>query len=161
MSRNESVPFALTVLLALAASLLGCRSTPRDPVAALLADLEAAAEARDVSALEKRLASGFTGQGSLARAQALDQTRRYFALYEEVRLEVYGVEAQGKESLVFVVDFSGHAKAIGGLSSLLPPEAAYRFDCELLEEGGVLKLSKASWKAVPLPGEGEGVGKAT
>lgn len=145
MSRNTLLLVGLLVSLASA-----CNKTPRDPVAVLLADLEEAAEARDVSALEKRLAAGFVGPDGLARTRAVDEVRRYFALYEEVRVEVYGVEAPQIGQLVFHVDFAGNAKSIGGLSSLLPPEATYRFECEVVEEEGTLKLARAEWKVVPL-----------
>jgi len=156
MSRSVLIRFTAHAVVVLTGTLCGCRSTPKDPVAALLSDLEKAAEARDVTAIENRLAGGFVGSDGLPRPQVLDQARRYFALYEEVRLEIYGVEVQGRERVAFTIDFAGRAKAIGGLSSLLPPEAAYRFDCELVEEGGVLKLSKADWKVVPLPADEAG-----
>lgn len=143
-------PFLLVGLCV--AVVAGCSRAPRDPVAALLGDLEAAAEARDVTAIEKRLAAGFLGQDGIPRARALDEARRYFALYEEVRVEVYGIETPESGRVVFHVDFAGHAKPIGGLSSFVPPEAAYRFECELVEEDGSLKLARASWQAVPLQG---------
>src|SRR5512145_379932 len=145
-------PARLACLLALLV-LSACRG-PRDPVAGLLADLETAGEARDGAALEKRITKDFTGAGGMPRAQAVDEARRTLALYQEVRLEIYGVRAQGQERVSFHVDFAGNARSIGGLSSLMPPEATYSFDCELAEEDGLLKIRRAEWKAVAPPGEG-------
>ena len=58
---------------------LGCHRTPADPVAALLAELEAAAESRDADRFGARLAESFRGRGRISRTEAVAQLRRYFA----------------------------------------------------------------------------------
>jgi hypothetical protein len=129
--------------------LVGCGSS-KDPVQQRLAQLEEAAESRDAAAFGEGLSPAFRG-GGLDRAGAVAELRRYFALYESVALEVYGVESDrtaGRASVRCVVTFSGRGKAFGGLDKLLPPEAAYRFSLEMADEGGTWLVGSASWEIV-------------
>jgi hypothetical protein len=143
------------VVLPLALVTLGaCSQPPADPVAALLADLEAAAEARDAERFAERLAPGFEGAHGLGRAEALAQLKRYFAAYESVALEVYGVEAErdGATARVrCVVELTGRARRAFGLEGLLPPSAAYRFVLDLSGPDGTWLVRAASWEAVAEP----------
>jgi hypothetical protein len=140
---------------ALAALLPACSGPPKDPVAALLAELEAAAEARDADRLAERLSTGFEGLHSIGRAEAVAQLRRYFAAYEKVAIDVYGVEAErdgGTAHVRCVVEFSGHGRQAFGLEGLLPPSAAYRFDLELAHEAGTWRVLRAAWETVEVRG---------
>jgi hypothetical protein len=142
-------------LLALALALaVGCSRAPADPVEALLAELEAAAEARDAERFAERLAPAFQGGPRLGRPEALAQLKRYFAAYESVGIEVYGVESDrdGQAARVrCVVEFSGEARKAFGLEGLLPPSAVYRFDLEVAEEGGSWKVRGATWEQAEAP----------
>ena len=141
----------LAVALALAA---GCSRAPADPVEALLAELQAAAEARDAERFGERLAPAFQGGPRLGRPEALAQLKRYFAAYESVGIEVYGVESDrdGRAARVrCVVEFSGEARKAFGLEGLLPPSAVYRFDLEVAEEGGSWKVRGATWEQAEVP----------
>jgi len=146
--------------LALAAAVLavlsGCRSA-KDPILALVDDLEAAAEDRKAEGIRDRLAEGFRGQGGINRAEAYAMLRRYFAAYETIDLQVYDVSVErsdGAADVRFRVEFSGHARSIGGLDGLLPPGAAYRFDLHVVEQGGAWKVDRADWETVAQPGPG-------
>ena len=147
-------PLAVTALLA--ALLPACSGPPEDPVEALLAELEGAAEARDADRFAERLSSGFEGLPSIGRPEAVAQVRRYLAAYESVAVDVYGVEAErdGRAARVrCVVEFSGRARRAFGLEGLLPPSAVYRFDLDLVEEDGTWRVRRAAWEPVQEPGK--------
>ncbi len=136
---------ATLLVLALAPA---CSREPADPVAALLAELEAAAEARDTERFGERLSPDFRGADGLGRPQALAQLQRYFAAYESVGIEVYGVETEreGTSARVrCVAEFSGKARQAFGLAGLLPPSAVYRFELDAADEGGVWRVRGATW----------------
>jgi hypothetical protein len=138
---------AVAVLLALALT-PACSRKPADPVAALLAELEAAAEARDTGRFGERLSPDFRGSNGLDRPGAIELLRRHFAAYESVGLEVYGVETDrdaASARVRCVVEFSGKARQAFGLSGLLPPSAVYRFELDAAEEGGVWRVRGATW----------------
>jgi hypothetical protein len=145
-------------LLALAAAVVlpACSSAPPDPVLALLAELEAAAEARDADRFAERLSPGFEGLHAIGRAEAVAQLRRYFAAYDTVALEVYGVETErdGASARVeCVVELSGQARKAFGLEGLLPPQAVYRFSLDVVDEkAGAWRVERARWERVEGPG---------
>ncbi len=125
-----------------------CSRKPADPVAALLAELEAAAEARNAERFAERLSPDFRSADGLGRPEALAQLRRYFAAYESVGLEVYGVQTEREAAgarIRCVVEFSGEARQAFGLGGLLPPSAVYRFELDAADEGGVWRLRGATW----------------
>lgn len=137
--------------LACAALALSCSRTPKDPVQALLADLEEAAEARDANQFGEYLAPSFQAAGSMDRAEAIATLKRYFAGYDSVGLTVYGTEVEragATASVRTIVEFSGRARKLAGLEGLLPPEAVYRFDLEMADESGSWKVRSAKWEAV-------------
>jgi hypothetical protein len=142
-------------LLALAlAFAAGCSRAPSDPVEALLAELEAAAEARDAERFGERLAADFVGGPRLGRTEALAQLKQYFAAYESVAIEVHGVEAErdGAAARVrCVVEFSGQARKAFGLEGRLPPSTVYRFDLDVAEEGGAWRVRGATWEPAEAP----------
>lgn len=119
-------------------------------------DLEAAAESRDADRFGERLSEDFRGPRELPRAEALATLRRYFAAYESVDLEVFGIEVDrdGTRAQVrCVVEFAGRARQLGGLKGLLPPAAVYRFELGVAEEAGVWRVQRATWEPVA-PGMG-------
>ena len=145
-------------LLVLAALVISsaCHRTPADPVAAVLADLEAAAEARDAGAFAERLSADLRTAAGGGRTEAVADLKRYFAAYESVAIEVYGVESErsgGSASIRCVVEFSGRARQLLGLQGLLPPSAAYRFDLELAEEADGWRVRRAAWAPAGRPAE--------
>jgi hypothetical protein len=140
--------------LVAAASLLvialvpACSRPPADPVAMLLAELEAAAEARDAARFAERLAPAFRGTHGLGRPEVFAQLKRYFAAYESVAIDVYGVETErdgGSARVQCVVEFSGKARQAFGLEGLLPPSAVYRFDLDVGENDGGWQVRAATW----------------
>jgi hypothetical protein len=140
----------------LAAVLLpGCWRAPKDPVLALLAELEAAADARDADRFAARLAPDFQAAHGLGRTEAVAQLRRYFAAYESVAVNVYGVEAERDGDAAHVscvVEFSGQARKTFGLDGLLPPSAVYRFELDATGEGGAWRIRGAEWAPAEVPG---------
>ena len=147
---------AAALVASTVAGLTGCGAR-KDPVQALVDDLEAAAEDRSADGIRERLADDFRGQGGIDRAEAVSMIRRYLAGYEKVDLEVYDVSvqrAEGSADVKLRVEFSGRAVKIGGLDGLLPPGAAYRFDLHVVEQPGGWKVQRAAWEAVAPPDTG-------
>ena len=150
---NERVRRTLALALALATLALACSRAPTDPVPALLAELERAAEARDAEAFAERLSAQFRDDHGLDREQAAQQLKRWFAGYESVALDVYGVEidrAPGAPAarVRCVVDFRGQGRRLLGLDGLLPPSAAYRFAFDVADEGGTWRVRGASYAPI-------------
>lgn len=130
---------------------LACSGTPDDPVEELQAELESAAEDRDAERFGARLSESFRGPRGLSRAEAVVRLRRYFAAYESVDLEVYGVEVErdaDTAAVRCVVELAGRARSIGGLKGLLPPAAVYRFELDVAAEAGVWRVQQALWERV-------------
>jgi hypothetical protein len=135
-------------LVMVAALVPACSGPPADPVEALLAELEAAAEARDAGRFAERLAPEFHGAHGIGRDEALLQLKRYFAAYESVAIDVYGVETEREETTArvrCVVDFSGRGRQVLGLEGLLPPSATYRFELDVADEDGTWRVRGATW----------------
>jgi hypothetical protein len=140
--------------LLLAALASSCSRAPADPIAGLLAELEAAAEARDAERFAARLSPGFRGMHSIGRPEALAQLKRYFAAYESVAIDVHGVEIERDgtaASVACVVEFSGQAQSAFGLEGLLPPSAAYRFRLEVADAAGEPRVEGALWEPAEAP----------
>ena len=134
----------------------GC-GAKKDPVQALVEDLEEAAEDRNADAFSGHLTDDFQGQGGINRAEATAQLRRYLAAYEKVEIDVFDLSVQradGSADVTFRADFSGQALSIGGLGGLLPPGASYRFDLKVVDRAGTWKVQRAAWESVPLPEPG-------
>ena len=144
--------------LVLAAS-LACSGTPADPIEELRVELEEAAEARDAERFGQRLSENFRGPRDLPRTEALATLRRYFAAYQSVDLEVYGIEVDRdgtRAEVRCVVELAGRARQLGGLKGLLPPAAVYRFELGVAEEAGVWRVQRAAWEPVaPQTGSGQ------
>jgi hypothetical protein len=146
-AHNRRVGRALALLVAVAVC-AACGRKPADPVAAALADLEAAAEARDADAFAARLSLELQAATGGGRTETIAELKRYFAAYETIALEVYGVEIERHAAAArvrCVVEFSGRARQLLGLQGLLPPSAVYRFDLELADEAGTWRVRRAEW----------------
>jgi hypothetical protein len=132
---------------------MACSRGSSDPVEALLQELEAAAEDRDADRFGARLSEEVQAARAGGRADSLATLRRYFAAYESVGLEVYGVEVDRDDRTAqvrCVVEFAGRARQLGGLPGLLPPAAVYRFDLGVAEEAdGVWRVREADWEQIP------------
>lgn len=142
--------------LGLLAVALACTRPPVDPVTALLADLEQAAEARDASRFGGLLSMGFEGAQGIGRDEAIAQLRRYFAAYEHVALDVYGVEVESSDRAArvrCVVELSGRTRKLVGLEGLLPPSAVYRFELGAADEAGTWRVREATWEAADVAPE--------
>jgi hypothetical protein len=153
--RLSATARVLSAWLATASVLAGC--TRKDPVQALVDDLEAAAEDKSADRFRDLLTDDFEGQGGIGRAEAAAQLRRYFAAYEKVALEVYDVSvrrADGSADVAFRVEFSGEPLRVGGLGGLLPPGASYRFDLHLVDQPRGFKVQRAAWEAMTPPDPG-------
>jgi hypothetical protein len=147
---------ALAAGISLAAALASGCGGGKDPVQALIDDLVEAGEDKSAERIGERLADDFRGQNGMGRADAVATVRRYLAGYEKVDLEVYDVKVQradGAADVSFRAEFSGRALSIGGLGGLLPPEALYRFDLRVAEEGGTWKVKTAAWEEVAPPSD--------
>ena len=150
--------FSRTTLAALAATIVvlaGC--SRKDPVLALLDDLEDAVEDKSAEEVRDLVAADFRGQGGIDRAEAIALLRGYLAAYEKVEVDVYDVSVQranGAADVKFAADFSGQALSVGGLSGLLPPGAAYRFDLHVVDQRGTWRVQRATWEEVATPAEG-------
>jgi len=148
MKREPKVG-VIAVALSVVGLAVACSRAPADPVRSLLDELVAAGEARDADRFGARLSAGFHGPDSMDRAAAVATLRRYFAAYDSIAVEVYGVEIDredGAARVRCVVELSGQARKLAGLEGLLPPAAAYRFELEVADEGGVWTVRDASWQ---------------
>ncbi len=143
-------PPALVALLTLVAA-CGCSRAPTDPVLALLAELESAAEVRDAERFAEGLSETFSTAEGLGKADAIIELKRYFAAYEKVGIETYGVETEredGEAHVRCVVDFSGDTRKVFGLQGFLPPDATYRFSLDVADEDGTWRVRSVRWEAV-------------
>ena len=132
----------------------GCSRPAADPVRALLAELEAAAEARDADRFLARLSDDFAAPDAPTRADVHAELRRYFAAYESIAIDLYQVEPERQDGAARVrlkVAFSGQARRAFGLEGLLPPSALYAFDLEARDEAGTWRVTRAKWERLEGP----------
>jgi len=116
----------------------------KDPIAATLDSVAAAAEERDSSAVLGHLAPEFPN-----RAEVENQLRRYFFGYKtiEVVIRERNVQRSGSTAwATFLVDFIGLPKQVGGFDQYLPRSAHYRFEVTLADQGGEWKITSAKWE---------------
>lgn len=117
----------VVAILAMVAT-LGCGS--KDPVDVLMADLEKAAEARDVDAIERRLASEFTGNEGLSRDETLTTLKRYFVAYQQIHLDVTHVErSKSGDRVSFRVDSPGSRILPSASRTCCPPRLLIPSSC--------------------------------
>ncbi len=129
-------------------SAFACSRAPRDPVAACLNEIVAAAEKRDADGVLARVAESFRDAEGGGKADAALLVRRSLAGYESLSLSITdlaaergGASAQAK----FVVKMSGRPKAVGGLEGLLPRSSRWRFDVRLASGKDGWTITDAAW----------------
>jgi hypothetical protein len=83
------------------------------------------------------------------------ELQRYFFGYESLDVTFSDVAPDGEppQKVSVRVDMSGKPKQIGGLAGLLPDMAAYRFDLDLAEKDGTLRVAGAAWERVDRVGQ--------
>ncbi len=132
--------------------LLACGpKPPADPVERLLFDLARAAMSQDTEAFGTHLASGFVGEGGWTKADTLSELRRYFTLYQSVDVGTAGLEVDRSGAAPvarFRASFAGRPKDIKGLAGVLPESARFQFELTLVEEAGMLRAARASWRQI-------------
>ncbi len=141
----------LPLLLLFVPAAPACRRAPADPVQALVERGLAAAEERDVAALEACLDPAFRGGGSLDRASSLAEARRWFFAYQSLDVELADLlierPAEGRARASFRVVMSGRPKEIAGLADVLPRSAVYAFETEAaLGADGQWRFTSAAWR---------------
>jgi hypothetical protein len=145
----------MAVLVAGLLLLGGCSRTAVDPVQQLLDGLVAAAGDRDADAFVAHLGAGFRGQAPLAtRAEALNEVRRLFRLYDSIEVTPSNVQVERQAASANVTlraDFAGRAKQLPSLEGLLPRASAFQFRLVAVPQGDVWVVSEASWERVALP----------
>jgi hypothetical protein len=136
------------------AVLPGCSRKPKDPVALLLAELEAAAEARDADRFAEGISAEFGDGAGLDKPNAVLLLKRHFAAYEAVSIDVYGVEIErnvGEATVRCIVEMKGRARRLPGLEGFIPPDAAYRFEVGVADEAGTWRVRSARWESAEPP----------
>lgn len=126
--------------------LAGCRSEPpEDAIRATIAGMQAAAEARDVSAVFEPIAEDFAGPGGMDR-QAF---RRYVSLVA-LRNEQVGVDIGPVDIALFDTRATASfTAATRGGAGLLPDRAqVYRVETAWRLDDGEWRLISAKWEPV-------------
>lgn len=126
----------------------GCAaSDPEAEIRALLASAEEAAEARDHGFFADLLGSGYRDAQGNDREQAVRVVRGYFIANQRVEIvsRVDEVVLEGEDAARAVVHAGmlgrrAGASLAGGLDADL-----YRFDLELVKEGGNWRIIGARW----------------
>jgi len=153
--RPRSIVLACLATVA-SLSLPACSRAPSDPVLALLAEMEAAAEARDADRLGELLSAEYRAPDGLGKMVAVAEARRYFTIYETIGLSVYGVSVERSEQdahVRCVIELSGRVKKLPGFEGFAPPDEAYRFELGLVKEGAVWRIKSASWELAQPAGD--------
>jgi hypothetical protein len=153
--RVASVILAGVVACVAAAGSPGCSRKPTDPVVVLLAELAAAAEARDADRFAESLSAQFKTADETGKPDTVLLLKRYFAAYEAVSIDVYGVEierGEGEARVRCIVEMKGRARKLPGLDGFLPPDAAYRFELGVGDEAGTWRVRGARWESTEPPG---------
>ena len=137
----------MVIRRALLVLLLACACETKDPVKATIEDAVAAAEDRDVDGVMAHLSATYPG-----RAEVEQSLRQYFFGYRTIDISIDKLDiSQGNTTAgaALLVKFLGVPKKIGGLDSILPSSATYRFDLQLAKEGSEWKITSAEWVARP------------
>ena len=141
-----------TALLAFAlAAALGCSgepATPEERVRAVLAEIERAAEARDVGALKEHVSESYAdARGQDKRALAGLATLHFMrnqSVYLLTRIRRVELPAPGEARAEALVAMAG--RPIPGPEALAALRASlYRFEVELREEDGRWLVHGADW----------------
>jgi hypothetical protein len=141
-------PIAVPILAAL---LLGCSRTPRDPVLEAVSGAVKAAEKRDADGVVAFLAPGFRDAYDGDRDEAVATVRRYIAGYDRLSLAVSNLlieRGSGSAEASFTIAMAGTPRAAFGLEGWLPRTSRWRFDLRLEPAEGGWKITHAAWTRV-------------
>jgi len=141
-------PRRVIALALLAAAACGCRKSG-DPVEEAVRSLARSASARDASAVVSLLSPSFQAADGASRADVEREIRRLFSAYTavDVRIADLVVDRFPDFALAkFRVEFRGTVRPVGGLESLLPPSARYRFELRFKPPGAGAKIENAFWE---------------
>jgi hypothetical protein len=139
--------------LALTAALLGTGCSADDAeteIRAVLAAAEAAAEERDVGFFRDFVGSGYRDPRGNDREQLLNMLRGYFIVHQKIEIvsRVEEIRIEGVDAARAVV----HAGLVGQRAgeSLLGGIGGdfYRFEVELIDDGGEWRMIGAKWERV-------------
>jgi len=136
------------LLLALALTGCGRESSPEDELRAVVAEAEAAAEARDASALSGLVADDYRD----VRGNGVEEIRRYVrgyliahqSVHLLVRIEEIELKATDLARLRATVGMVGR-EAEGAAAWDLAADV-YEFDLTLAREAGDWKVTRADWR---------------
>jgi len=143
---------AMRWMLAALALALGCSrgsETPEEQVRGVLAALEAAAEARDVGALEEHLSKSYRDAQGNDRSSALGIATAHFmrnsSVYVLSHVAALEIPEPGAARAEVVVALAGTPiREPGDLLGLRAD--LYRFDLRLRDEGGTWRVISAAWQ---------------
>lgn len=137
----------LTAGIVGAALAQGCAaSDPEVEIRALLAAIEEAAEARDVGFFAETLGDGYRDANGNDRDEVLRMLRGYFIANQRVEVlsRVDEITLEGADAARAVVRAALVGQRPGG--ALLGVDSdLYRFELELVNEGGDWKIIGAKW----------------
>ena len=144
---------AVALLSALVAACSGGESTPEERVRAVLAELEAAAEARDVGLLKPHISEAYKDESGNDRRALLGMATGHFmrnkSVYLLVRVNDVVIVEPGKVQVDAFVALAGQpirdAAALPELRADL-----YRFDLRLRDEDGDWRVTAADWRPATL-----------
>ena len=144
------------VAVLLAVSLFGCsgsETTPEDRVRAVLAELEKAAEARDVGALKPHISEAYKDENGNDRRTVLGLATAHFmrnkSVYLLVRVGSVELPEPGRAVADAFVALAG--QPIRDKTALPELRAdLYRFDIQLHDEGGEWRVTSADWHPATL-----------
>jgi hypothetical protein len=144
---------SLLAALAIAIACSPQQATPEARVRAVLADLEVAAEARDVASMKERVSDDYRdARGQDRQAAAALLTMHFLqnrAVYLLTRVDEVVAPEGGTARASVLVAMAGapipSPAALPGLRADL-----YHFAFELREEGGAYRITSASWRPASL-----------
>lgn len=141
---------ALVSVLVVACS--GGALTPEERVRAVLAELEAAAEARDVGLLKPHISEAYKDESGNDRRALLGLATAHFMRNKSVYLLVRVNDVQLREASAQVDAFVALAGQPIRDATALPELRAdlYRFDIRLAEEDGDWRVTAADWRPAAL-----------
>jgi hypothetical protein len=145
---NRRMKMLSTAAAVAAAVVAGCgTSDPEAQIRARLAEAEAAAEARDVGSFGDLIGDGYRDRQGYDRAELIRMLRGFFLANQRVEIvsRVDEVTLEGADAARVVL----HAGMLGqrsGADALAGIDAhLYRFELELVNEGGDWRVIGAQW----------------
>lgn len=126
----------------------GADASPEQQVRAVIEQMEAAAESRDVGGLLEHISENYRDGEGRGRAEALQSARVYFIANQSIhlltRIESVEFPAQDEARLKVQMGMAGRGAQAGALDVNAD---LYDFDVALTREDGEWKVSYADWRA--------------